>query len=70
MESLGQERKAASQIFSLPFLLQQILQFFSPLDLLLKLQFLSKSVRASLYSSNQFIRWSLKNALGQCHFSG
>ena len=53
------------KVFAMPYLLHQIFQFIPPLDLILHFQFLSKTAWASLHSSNQFLRWSLRNALGQ-----
>ena len=52
-------------VFQMPYVLQQILQFAQPRDLILKLHFLSKSARAAIYSENQFFRWYLKNSLIQ-----
>ena len=37
--------------------------------MILKLQFLSKTAHASIHSKNEFLIWSLKRALGQCHHS-
>ena len=51
----------------MPYVLQQIFQFSSPRDLIRKLQFLSTTARTAIYSHNQFLRWSLKNFLGQWH---
>ena len=56
-------------VFAMPYLLQQVFQFLSPIDLILSYQFLSRSARASLHSENQFLRWSLKNIMKQRHIS-
>ena len=50
MEVIKEESKTLQKVFEMPYVLQQIFQFFSPIHLILKLQFLSKAARASLYS--------------------
>ena len=63
----NEETDSTQKVLSMPYLLQQIMQFFPPQELVLSLQFLNKAARQAIHSENQFLRWSIKNALGQWH---
>ena len=55
----------AHQVLSDSYLLQQIFSFLSPTDLILQAQLICKTAHTSIHSENEFLRESIKRAVGQ-----